>query len=198
MEILETKLNFGNMNLRSKVLEYIVIHHTASTAKETVEQIHNFHINNNGWAGIGYHFYIRKDGTIYKGRPEKYVGAHCENYNSVSLGICLEGNFEIETPTEKQLTSLSELIQYLKKKYGNVQIVGHRDLNATACPGKNLYSKMGSVIANTISKQDEYVKVFMSNNKFSVVLDNGKKFTYSFTNKEELMRKLLIGLKITN
>lgn len=198
MEIKETNLNFSSLTPRSKVLEYIVVHHTASTAKETVEQIHNFHINNNGWAGIGYHFYIRKDGTIYKGRPEKYSGAHCENYNSVSLGICLEGNFEIEQPTEKQLTSLSELIQYLKKKYGNVQVVGHRDLNATACPGKNLYSKMGSVIANTISPKEEYVKVFMSNNKLSVVLDNGKKFTYSFTNKEELMRKLSIGLKITN
>lgn len=197
MEIKETNLNFSSLTPRSKVLEYIVVHHTASTAKETVEQIHNFHINNNGWAGIGYHFYIRKDGTIYRGRPEKYVGAHCENYNSVSIGICLEGNFEIEQPTEKQLTSLSELIQYLKKKYGNVQIVGHRDLNATACPGKNLYSKLGSVIANTISKQDEYVKVFMSNNKLSVVLENGDKFTFPFTNKEELLRKLSIGLKIT-
>ena len=179
MEIKETNLNFSSLTPRSKVLEYIVVHHTASTAKETVEQIHNFHINNNGWAGIGYHFYIRKDGTIYRGRPEKYVGAHCENYNSVSIGICLEGNFEIEQPTEKQLTSLSELIQYLKKKYGNVQIVGHRDLNATACPGKNLYSKLGSVIANTISKQDEYVKVFMSNNKLSVDLENGTEYISS-------------------
>ena len=194
MEIKETKLKFGDMIPRSKVLEYIVIHHTASTAKETVEQIHNFHINNNGWAGIGYHFYIRKDGTVYKGRDEKYAGAHCENYNSVSLGICLEGNFEIEKPTEKQLKSLSELLQHLKQKYGNVQVVGHRDLNATACPGKNLYSKLGSVIAN--AKKDEYVKVFMSNNKLSIVLDNGKKFSYSFTSKDELLKKMQIGLKI--
>ena len=198
MEIKETSLNFGSMNLRSKVLEYIVIHHTASTAKETVEQIHNFHINNKGWAGIGYHFYIRKDGTIYKGRDEKYSGVHCENYNSVSLGICLEGNFEIEQPTEKQLTNLSELIQYLKKKYGNIQVVGHKDLNATACPGKNLYSKLGSVIANAISQKDEYVKVFMSNNKLSVVQSDGKKFTLPFTDKNELLRKMSIGLKITN
>ena len=194
MEIKETNLDFGDMSPRSKVLEYIVIHHTASTAKETVEQIHNFHINNNGWAGIGYHFYIRKDGTIYRGRDEKYAGAHCENYNSVSLGICLEGNFEIEQPTDSQLKSLSELLQHLKQKYGNVQIVGHRDLNATACPGKNLYSKLGSVIANS---KDEYVKVFMSNNKLSVVLENGDKFTHSFTDKNELLRKLSIGLKIT-
>jgi N-acetyl-anhydromuramyl-L-alanine amidase AmpD len=194
MEIKETNLNFSSLTPRSKVLEYIVVHHTASTAKETVEQIHNFHINNNGWAGIGYHFYIRKDGIIYRGRPEKYVGAHCENYNSVSIGICLEGNFEIEQPTNEQLQSLSELIHNLKQKYGNVQVVGHRDLNATACPGKNLYSKLGSVIANS---KDEYVKVFMSNNKLSVVLENGDKFTFPFTNKEELLRKLSIGLKIT-
>ena len=194
MEVKEVKLKFGDMIPRSKVLEYIVIHHMASTAKETVEQIHNFHINNNGWAGIGYHFYIRKDGTIYKGRDEKYAGAHCVDYNSISLGICLEGNFEIEQPTDNQLKSLSELLQHLKQKYGNVQVVGHRDLNATACPGKNLYSKLGSVIANS---KDEYVKVFMSNNKLSVVLENGDKFTFPFTNKEELLRKLSIGLKIT-
>ena len=197
MNIKETNLNFSSLTPRSKVLEYIVIHHTASTAKETVEQIHNFHINNNGWAGIGYHFYIRKDGTIYRGRPEKYVGAHCENYNSVSLGICCEGNFEIEQPTDNQLKSLSELLQHLKQKYGNVQVVGHRDLNATACPGKNLYSKLGSVIANSITPKDEYVKVFMSNNKLSVVLKNGDKFTHSFTDKNELLRKMSIGLKIT-
>ena len=195
MDIKETNLNFSSLTPRSKVLEYIVVHHTASTAKETVEQIHNFHINNNGWAGIGYHFYIRKDGTIYRGRPEEYIGAHCENYNSVSLGICCEGNFEIEQPTEKQLQSLSELIHNLKQKYGNVQVIGHRDLNATVCPGKNLYSKLGSIIAN--SATPDYVKVFMTNNKFSVVQSNGKKFTLPFTDKNELLRKMSIGLKIT-
>ena len=194
MEIKEVNLDFGSMNLRSKVLEYIVIHHTASTAKETVEQIHNFHINNNGWAGIGYHFYIRKDGTIYKGRDEKYAGAHCENYNSVSLGICLEGNFEIEKPTEKQIQSVTDLVKYLRKKYGDFKLVGHRDLNATACPGQYLYSQLLSIDANA---NEKFVKVFMSNNKLSVVLDNGDKFTFPFTDKEELLRKLSIGLKIT-
>ena len=193
MEIKETNLNFSSLTPRSKVLEYIVIHHTASTAKESVEQIHNFHINNNGWAGIGYHFYIRKDGTIYRGRPEKYVGAHCENYNSVSLGICLEGNFEIEKPTEKQIQSVTDLVKYLRKKYGNFKLVGHKDLNATACPGQYLYSQLLSIDANA---NEEYVKVFMSNNKLSVVLDNGDKFTHSFTDKNELLRKMSIGLKI--
>lgn len=193
MDIKETNLNFSSLTPRSKVLEYIVIHHTASTAKETVEQIHNFHINNNGWAGIGYHFYIRKDGTIYRGRPEKYVGAHCENYNSVSLGICLEGNFEIEKPTEKQIQSVTDLVKYLRKKYGDFKLVGHKDLNATACPGQYLYSNLLSIDANA---NEKFVKVFMSNNKLSVVLENGDKFTHSFTDKNELLRKMSIGLKI--
>ena len=165
MKIKETNLKFRDMSLRSKV----------------------------GWAGIGYHFYIRKDGTIYKGRDEKYAGAHCENYNSVSLGICLEGNFEIEKPTEKQIQSVTDLVKYLRKKYGNFKLVGHKDLNATACPGQYLYSQLLSIDANA---NEEYVKVFMSNNKLSVVLDNGDKFTHSFTDKNELLRKLSIGLKI--
>ena len=196
MEIKEVKLFFREgMEKRSKVLEYIVIHHTASTRDMTVQEIHQLHLNQGeNWKGIGYHFYIDKQGVIWRGRPEEMSGSHALDYNSVSIGICLSGNFEIEQPTDNQLKSLSELLQHLKQKYGNVQVVGHRDLNATACPGKNLYSKLGSVIANS---KDEYVKVFMSNNKLSVVLENGDKFTYSFTDKNELLRKLSIGLKIT-
>ena len=196
MEIKEVKLFFREgMEKRSKILEYIVIHHTASTRDMTVQEIHQLHLNQGeNWKGIGYHFYIDKQGVIWRGRPEEMSGSHALDYNFVSIGICLSGNFEIEQPTEKQLQSLSELLQHLKQKYGNVQVVGHRDLNATACPGKNLYSKLGSVIANS---KDEYVKVFMSNNKLSVVLENGDKFTHSFTDKNELLRKLSIGLKIT-
>lgn len=195
MEIKETNLKFREgMEKRSKILEYIVIHHTASTRDMTVQEIHQLHLNQGeNWKGIGYHFYIDKQGVIWRGRPEEMSGSHALDYNFVSLGICLSGNFEIEKPTEKQLKSLTELLQHLKQKYGNVQVVGHRDLNATACPGKNLYSKLGSVIANS---KDEYVKVFMTNNKLSVVLENGDKFTHSFTDKNELLRKLSIGLKI--
>ena len=211
MEIKETNLKFNGLSdiKERKQTNFIVIHHSASKEDLTVEEIHKYHRDQLGWAGIGYHFYIRKDGKIYRGRPEQKSGAHTEPYfdkkqnkeigvNSSSIGICLSGNFEIEKPTDNQLKSLSELLQYLKQKYGNVQVVGHRDLNATACPGKNLYSKLGSVIANSITPKDEYVKVFMSNNKLSVVQSDGKKFTLPFTDKNELLRKMSIGLKITN
>ena len=197
MEIKEVELKFRNGMVERQKTELIVIHHTASNTDFTVQEIHQMHLKQGeNWKGIGYHYYINKKGIIYRGRPEKYSGSHAIDYNSISIGVCLSGNFEEEEPNVNQITSLIELLYYLRTKYSNTEIVGHRDLNATACPGKNLYSKLGSIIAN--SATPDYVKVFMTNNKFSVVQSDGKKFTLPFTDKNELLRKMSIGLKITN
>lgn len=196
MKIQETNLQFREDIFKRGETKLIVVHHTASTRDMTVQEIHELHLNQ-GWAGMGYHFYINKNGDVFRGRPEEMIGSHALNYNSSSVGVCLSGNFEEEQPTKEQLTSLAELLKYLKAKYSSARIVGHKDLNATACPGKNLYSQLGSVIANAISPKDEYVKVFLTNNKLSVVLENGSKFTFPFTDKNELLRKMSIGLKIT-
>lgn len=75
MNIIEKKLSFREMDIRSKT-EQIVLHHSGVTVLQSVEVIHNYHKNSNGWSGIGYHFYVRKDGKIYRGRPENTVGAH--------------------------------------------------------------------------------------------------------------------------
>lgn len=198
MDIKKAHLQFTSLSKRSQT-KYIIIHHTASTSDMTVESIHQQHLNQ-GWAGIGYNLYINKKGEIWEGRPVEMSGAQCEGFNSSSVGVCLSGNFEIEEPNQKQITALKEVIKYLKGKYPNACIVGHRDLKTTACPGKNLYSQLGSVIANSII-QDEYVKVFMTNNKLSVVQSNGKKFTYNIpkgTTKDDFIADLAHGLKITN
>jgi len=196
MEIKEVELKFRNGMVERQKTELIVIHHTASKTDLTVQEIHQMHLKQGeNWKGIGYHYYINKKGIIYRGRPEKYSGSHAIDYNSISIGVCLSGNFEEEEPNVNQITSLIELLHHLRTKYPNVEIVGHKDLNATACPGKNLYSKLGSIIAN--SATPDYVKVFMTNNKFSVVQSDGKKFTLPFTDKNELLRKMSIGLKIS-
>lgn len=75
MQIIETNLKFNAMDIRNKT-EQIVLHHSGVTVLQSVETIHNYHKNTNGWSGIGYHFYVRKDGKIYRGRPENTVGAH--------------------------------------------------------------------------------------------------------------------------
>ena len=135
MKIHEKTYNWnGKLSERSKT-DYIIIHHAASS-KCSADDIHRIHLNN-GWTGIGYHFYVRKSGEVFAARPIDKVGAHTTNYNSVGVGVCFEGNFELETMSDAQLKAGQELISYLKGLYPKAKIKKHRDFNATACPGKN-------------------------------------------------------------
>ena len=121
--------------IRNKT-DYIVLHHVGANGSFTPEQIHAEHLRK-GWRGIGYNFYVRRDGTIYRGREENAAGGHTEGYNNASIGICFEGNFEVETMPDAQKKAGQELIAYLTTKYPSAKVVRHKDLNATACPGKN-------------------------------------------------------------
>ena len=112
----------------------IILHHAAIDGD--VADIHKYHRDVNGWAGIGYHFYVTKGGVVWRGRPEQWLGAHTSGFND-RLGICAEGNFEEETMPAIQQQAIVQLIAYLKGKYGTLEITRHRDHDATACPGKN-------------------------------------------------------------
>jgi N-acetyl-anhydromuramyl-L-alanine amidase AmpD len=136
MNIQTTGLTFSNMAKR-KETTLLVLHHSGTSTRQTVNQIHNYHKNTNGWAGIGYHFYVRTNGDIWQGRPLDYVGAHAYGFNDNSIGICFEGNFEVETMSDAQKESGKWLVTYIKDSYPIEKVVGHRDLMATACPGKN-------------------------------------------------------------
>ena len=132
--------------------DFLVIHHTGfpSDKDSTAEEIHRFHQGTMKWAGIGYHYLIRKDGTIEQGRWPDLVGAHALGHNTTSVGICLAGNFNLARPTGAQMASLCQLAAWLCQEYKlnplkRGVIVGHRDLNDTDCPGKNLYSLLKGV-----------------------------------------------------
>ena len=149
MNILETDLEFKSLNGRYDT-NMIVIHHVGGVDRDyDATEIHGWHLEQ-GWAGIGYHFVIRKDGTIERGRPEWAIGAHAYGFNSESIGVNLAGNFDEGEPTKEQLNSLVELLQYLCGEY-NIEpnkdnLVGHRDLMATACPGESLYKQLPEII----------------------------------------------------
>ena len=132
-------INNSNFNWKGTLsprhqTEYIILHHRAGTGD--VQSIHNTHLAN-GWTGIGYHFYVRKDGSVYSGRPIETIGAHCTNHNSNSIGVCFEGNFENDIMSSAQLNAAQKLILYLKNLYPSAVIKRHSDFNKTACPGKN-------------------------------------------------------------
>lgn len=131
-------------------LMFIILHHRAGDGD--VESIHEMH-KKRKWAGIGYHFYIRKNGDVFRGRPEKFIGAHCSGNNSTSIGICLEGNFTKEEPTPEQLESLSELVRELKNKYPQIKrVLNHNDFMKTTCPAIDLKTLVKGV------KKDGYFR----------------------------------------
>ncbi len=135
VEIKDAGLVFnGNYAVRDGAPMGIVLHHEAGNSG--VENVHLYHRDVNGWAGIGYHFYVTKDGEIWRGRPEKWLGAHTVGFND-RIGICAEGNFEIEEMPAVQQAAIVQLIAYLQDKYGELEITRHRDHDATACPGAN-------------------------------------------------------------
>ncbi len=112
----------------------IVLHHCAGDGD--AQSIHKLHLSR-GFTGIGYHFFVRKNGEVHKGRPIASVGAHAIGANDKSVGVCFEGNFEKERSMSKeQKKSGRELIAYLKNLYPNAKIIMHKNVQATACPGK--------------------------------------------------------------
>ena len=94
---------------------------------------------------IGYHYIIKRDGTIVRCRPENVRGCHTSNHNFDSIGICYIGGCPArsvkdwnkqgkDTRTEAQKASINKLVRELKGKYGNPEVYGHRDFAAKACP----------------------------------------------------------------
>lgn len=136
MKIINSNLTFKSLTDLGKV-KRIILHHAEANSC-SIEDIHRWHLNN-GWSGCGYHFFVRKDGSIYRGRPENKLGSHTGNYNTGSLGVCFEGNFNKEHMPAEQLKSGQELITYLVDKYGllKANVYKHKDFNSTDCPGAN-------------------------------------------------------------
>ena len=151
----ETNLDFSGGLTNRSATNRIVIHHTGDQDMDAdAATIHGWH-KGNGWSGIGYHFVIRKDGTIERGRPIDAVGSHAQGSNSDSLGIHVCGGFNSAQPTDKQLASLAQLIADLCKKYNisldRKHILGHYEVCDTTCPGTNLKDKIETVISKAKS-----------------------------------------------
>ena len=150
MKLRNTQLDFGYLQKRYDT-DAIVIHHSdgGNDVDFSAEDIHRMH-QNLGWAGAGYHFIIRKDGTVEDARPEWAVGAHVEGHNYYTLGICFSGDFEFAYPSPAQIAACVELIRDLSRDYDipidRDHILGHRELCDTDCPGQNLYSWLDTIV----------------------------------------------------
>jgi len=127
-----------------KSTKYLVVHCSATRPSQDigVKEIRSWHKNQN-WADCGYHYVIRRDGKVEKGRAENLVGSHVAGRNANSIGICMVGGVNQKdfqkaenNFTKEQFASLKTLLQGLVKKYPGTVVLGHRDFPnvAKACP----------------------------------------------------------------
>lgn len=122
-------------------ISMVVVHHSA-TSSGSPEAFARYHVESNQWPGIGYHYVIARDGMVYKTNAASIVSYHAGNANGRSLGVCLVGNFDQETPGEAQIEALVELLKGLMQAFGISadRVVGHREVPGTrkSCPGRNI------------------------------------------------------------
>jgi hypothetical protein len=135
-------LKAEDLEKNERNIKYIAIHCAATKPSMKVdrERIKKWHLDR-GFSDIGYHFYIRQDGSLEYGRPVYKTGAHVANYNSVSIGVCYEGGIDedgeaFDTRTPQQKRTLVDLLTELKINYKEALIWGHKDFPKVykACP----------------------------------------------------------------
>lgn len=114
----------------------LVVHCTATREGNFVDAttVDKWH-RDQKWAGIGYHYLIRLDGTIEAGRPINAVGSHVAGFNSNSISIVYVGGLDKQgvpkdTRTYEQKASMKLLRKSLLAQYRTiVDTCGHRDLS---------------------------------------------------------------------
>lgn len=130
------KVNFKERN----ETKHVIVHCAATKPSMDVgvREIRQWH-KERGFLDIGYHFVIRRNGTIEDGRDVNQVGAHTVGQNETSVGVCLVGGVDDKLQpqanfTQQQMTTLRKLLSDLKVLFPQAVVKGHRDFAAKACP----------------------------------------------------------------
>lgn len=115
--------------------DLLVVHCSATRPTQDigVRDITQWHIQR-GFDTVGYHYVIRRNGEVERGRPENAVGAHVRGHNANSIGICLAGGVDADGKpannfTAAQFVALHQLLDELRKRYPDARVLGHRDLS---------------------------------------------------------------------
>lgn len=125
-------------------VDFLVVHCSATREGQDLnaDDIDRMH-RQRGFKKIGYHYVIKLDGTVEKGRPDNEPGAHTQGYNSRSIGICYIGGVARDakmtpkdTRTAEQTAALAALLRKLSAAHPAAKVVGHRDIPGVhkACP----------------------------------------------------------------
>lgn len=130
----------------SRKINWIVVHCSDSDvpAHDNIETLRGWHVNENGWSDIGYHYFIDKRGNVHTGRSEDIKGSHVRGHNSGSIGVCLSGRHEF---TAEQFRSLEKLLKDICKRHelSKQDILAHNDLDGSkTCPNFDVHALISS------------------------------------------------------
>ncbi|MEM1325880.1 MAG: N-acetylmuramoyl-L-alanine amidase [Bacteroidota bacterium] len=153
---------------------HLIIHHSAGANGQddwaaVVRSIWDFHVNTRRWDDIGYNWLVDPDGVIYEGRGEDVIGAHFCGQNTGTEAICVLGDYTFIQPSLEAINSVVEWLSWKSCQINAypidrvfhpssgrqlLQVSGHRDGCATACPGDSFYPLLDEVRAATIQYRD--------------------------------------------
>lgn len=117
------------------------------TTRQRIEQIRTVHTRDRGWGDIGYHFIVDRAGEVWEARDVRYQGAHVGGNNEHNIGVVALGNFDNQTPSHAQLSSLVRVVQTLQRHYRVPahRVYTHQELSPSACPGRNLQPRIAAM-----------------------------------------------------
>ncbi len=154
-------------------LNRVIVHHTVTATDEPdpaarIRAIHAFHVRGNGWSDIGYNFVVDQAGRIYEGRAggngptgedgsgRGVIGAHANGHNTGSVGVAILGTFSDDraTPSDAALDAVAAVAAWKLGTRGidpltQGALIGHRDVDATGCPGNGCQRRLVEVRERT-------------------------------------------------
>ena len=121
--------------------EYLVIHCSATKPSMDIglREIKRWHVDDNGWRDVGYHYIIRRNGEVELGRSNRDTGAHAAGYNHKSISLCMVGGMAEDNSAEnnftaQQWTALLDLVKQIKVDYPEANVIGHNEISNKECP----------------------------------------------------------------
>jgi N-acetylmuramoyl-L-alanine amidase len=140
-------------------IKYIVVHCTATPADQKIENIKWYWREIKKWKAPGYHYIIKKDGTVVRLQDEEKIANGVAGYNEVSVHISYIGGIDasgkpFDTRTKAQQESLFDMIMELSEKYPKAEILGHRDFPGVkkACPSFDVKTWLKGYIPPVITE----------------------------------------------
>jgi N-acetylmuramoyl-L-alanine amidase len=111
---------------------------------DMVRAIQRYHVDTKGWDDIAYHVLVGMTGRLYQGRPVDVVGAHCQHFNTPTVGICFLTNDGITPQAGAAAVQFVQLLEFTSL-HRKLAIFAHREKVHTHCPGDKLAAWVDTV-----------------------------------------------------